>query len=95
MPKKSKLILPRKLLVALSGFGLAMWFGAYFHWQENKVDDINWMLIFAAIFTLVSLVAFWVDLYRNPDSKRKIWLFFSLILPIFIPFFYFIKREES
>lgn len=94
MPKKSKLILPQRLLVALSGFSIAMWFGAYFHWQENRGGN-NWMLILATLFSLISLISLWVDLYRNSNNRSKIWLYFSLLMPILVPFLYFLKTRKT
>lgn len=87
------LILPKKLLVALSGTGIAMILGAFYAVSQGHQTDMQWLII-GLILNFVAFLAVTIDLIRNPVRNKTVWVVMMVIFSLLTAFIYLIMREK-
>lgn len=87
------LILPKKLLVGISGIGIAMIIGVFTNaWQGGDVNP-TWLYV-GIILNAISFIAVLLDIYRNPVKNRMMWIIVLATLSMLAAFIYLIGRER-
>ncbi len=87
------LILPKKLLVAFSGIGIAMILGAFYSAYQQYDVDTTWLYVGIGL-NLVSLIAVIIDLIKNPVHERLMWILFLATIPMLAVFVYLVGRDK-
>lgn len=87
------LILPKKLLIALSGISLAMIIGTFYNAYNNADTGITWLLA-AILMNFVAFAAVIVDLVRNPVKNKIVWVILLFLFSFLASFFYLVMRDS-
>lgn len=87
------LILPKKLLVALSGTGIAMIIGVFYAVSQGYPVDMQWLIIGLAM-NFMAFVAVVIDLLRNPVKNKWTWVIILVTISILASFIYLIMRDK-
>lgn len=87
------LILPKKLLIAFSGIGIAMIIGLFFNaYQGMKVDE-TWLYL-GIILNFVAFLAVVVDVVQNSPKNKWMWILLLATLSMLASFAYLVSRER-
>ncbi|MDO5655205.1 MAG: PLDc N-terminal domain-containing protein [Flavobacteriaceae bacterium] len=87
------LILPKKLLIALAGIGIAMIIGTFYAAAQGQHAEIKW-LISGFIISFVPFVAVILDLSKNPVKNKMIWVLILFTISMLGCFIYLILRDQ-
>ena len=87
------LILPKKLLVAISGIGIAMIMGSFYNAYNGGEPKITWLLVGIAC-NFVAFFAVVIDVVRNPIKNRFTWILLLFLFSIISSFIYLIVRDN-
>ena len=87
------LILPKKILVAFSGIGIAMILGAFYSAYQQYDVDTTWLYVGIGL-NLISLIAVIIDLIKNPVGDRVMWIIFLATIPMLAVFVYLVGRDR-
>ncbi|MGI9525617.1 MAG: hypothetical protein ACR2MS_00740 [Weeksellaceae bacterium] len=87
------LILPKKLLVGMSGIGNAMLIGLFYNKFQDIPIDMSWLYI-AVVLLFVPFLAVLVDLIQNPIRDKFTWIIFLTGFSFIASFVYLVMREK-
>lgn len=87
------LILPKKLLVAISGVGIAMLIGIFTSLAQGGEVNETWLYV-GIILNSVSFIAVILDITRNPVKNKMMWALVLATLTMLAAFVYLIGRER-
>lgn len=87
------LILPKKLLIAFSGVGIAMIIGLFTNAYRGGEVNETWLYV-GIVLNFVSFMAVLLDVVRNPVKNRTLWLLLLATLSMLAAFVYLIVREN-
>lgn len=87
------LILPKKLLIAFSGVGIAMITGLFFNaYQGMKVNE-TWLYL-GIILNFVAFLAVVIDVIQNSPKNKWLWILLLATISMLAAFAYLIFRER-
>lgn len=87
------LILPKKLLVGISGIGIAMIIGLFTNaFQGGDVNE-TWLYV-GIILNSISFIAVLLDVYRNPVRNKTLWILALATFTMLAAFVYLIGRDK-
>lgn len=87
------LILPKKLLIAISGIGIAMIIGAFYGAYQGFEPDMKWLIIGLGL-NFIAFFAVLLDIIRNPIREKMYWYIALILFSIITTFIYLILRDK-